>query len=1054
MSNTLSILKNIFAEVLLCPENELNIDKPYVDMGVDSILAIQISKYIQIKLGYEVLPSELYNFLSINDLTEYLNLKVKDSNKVDYNNLLVLPKNTNKTLDDDLTEDKIAIIGIAGRFPGADNVNEYWDNLLNGISSVTKSLRWNNSNEVYKGGFIKKAKDFDADFFNISPREALLMDPQQRLLLEISWQAFEDAGLSIDRLSGSNCGVFTTSLPGDYKYKLYGQELAYSSFSFLGNAAAVVAGRISHFFNLKGPSLNIDTACSSSLVSIYLAANHLKNNLCDTALVGASSIFTTPEIFKLADSSKILSKTGLCHTFDEKADGFVPSEVVACVVLCRLSDALRNGKQVYAIIEGVEVNHDGYTNGLMSPSSAAQQQLIVSTYQKHKIHTSKIGYIEAHGTGTKLGDPIEVNALREAFENCGEEYSSFIGSSKTNIGHSLVSSGMASLLKVIMSFKHEIIPPHLNYINLNSQIKLGCFKINSKPEKWPSHKEFAAISAFGFSGTNAHLVLSKVAKTHLNEDIIQIKPYLFIFTAKTTVSLINLLKSYLPFLKSKTERDLGNISYSLSYLLTRLEQRFVTVAETINELCQNILDFLEKSTSYYKLPANMIPKEELLNNLANHHQFDNYKLRSTLENVGFYMQSAEIISLDKLYGPGFKKVSLPEYSFSSKPFWLEEENNISDNEVVSLSELSNHTKQKTLVYSKEEIVTVIKQKLADLLEHRIENISDLKPLTDYGVDSLVALQLLEPFTKSCGPMSPNVVFEYNNISSLADHLINCSFDQKAGNVLTNKGNLVLQKKLNILGGKRKLQVQNEQVIEWWIFGQTNDFPLLLLPPLNTLAHVWIQQIRYFCKKNFQVFIPHYPGHGESGFIENNLEQIARNLLESFYSITTTRRNKFSIVGWSLGGCISLHLSHMAPEQIEKMVLVNTAAKFNEDLFAQSTKLRSELLEQQYYLESLYNEQTQNPVDHISAGCSLEILKHYYSQLQIFDMLAILPSLKTKTLVVYGDQDSVINAEAINGLRTIPNNAFKNFINDGHFVPLSSPYIFNKMLESFFIARSE
>jgi acyl transferase domain-containing protein/acyl carrier protein len=629
----LSTLIDIFAEVLLCPKEDLSLDKAYVDMGVDSILAIHITKLIKSKLDIELLSSDLYNFLSINHLAKHLST-YQEHKQSDTFIETTSNSHLGKTTSN-INNEKIAIIGIAGRFPGADNVDQYWQNLINGKNSITTTQRWSHlSNKEYRAGFLNNIENFDAELFNISPKEAILMDPQQRLLMEVTWEALIDAGLSLEDLNGSNCGVFTTSLPGDYKYNLSEKGQSLNTFSFLGNAVSVLSGRISHFFNLKGPSIYIDTACSSSLIAIDLAIKHLQDLSCDIAIVGASCIFSTPELFDLAEASNLISKSGLCHTFDHKADGFIPAETVGCLVLRRLSDAKKNQQQIYAVIEGHKTNHDGSTNGLMSPNSNSQKELIITTYQKNDIDISKIGYIEAHGTGTAVGDPIETKALTEGFEKLNKNYNSFLGSSKTNIGHALVSSGIASVIKVLLIFKHSTIPPHLHFTALNPQISLGNFKINTVQQNWPADKDLAAISAFGFSGTNAHIVLRKVESISKN---------------------------------------------------------------------------------------------------SNHN-----------------------------------KTSLPFNHFNSKPFWIKGKDKRADPTLI----LDNN---KPIVELKNQyadidiIINIIKEKLSSILGYNLSDISEDKNLNSFGIDSIIALQLLEPFKKEFGEINSNIIFDSKNIKELAEH---------------------------------------------------------------------------------------------------------------------------------------------------------------------------------------------------------------------------------------------------------------------------------------------
>ncbi|AWN81558.1 alpha/beta fold hydrolase [Candidatus Cardinium hertigii] len=1025
-------LKNIFAAVLLCSEEELMLDRPYIDMGVDSILAIQIAKLIKIKLGYEIFSSDLYNFTSINDLAIHMErLKASEQTHSSKGNNFKPNKKENK--------EKIAIIGISGRFPGAASPNEYWENLIHSKCSITNGNRWDGfTDKKYKGGFLENITHFDSNFFNISPREAALMDPQQRILMEVAWEAFEDAGLTKEALNDSKCGVFTTSLPGDYKNNTQDNKKIYNNFSFLGNAVSVNAGRISYFFNLKAPSINIDTACSSSLVAIDLAIKYLESGICDTALIGASCIFSTPELFKLAKNSNLLSKSGLCYSFDERADGFVPAETVSCIVLKKISDAIRDRHRIYGIMEAIGVNHDGYTNGLMSPNVDAQKELITSIYRGHEINLSELGYVEAHGTGTAIGDPLEIKALKESFEQLSD-YKCYIGSSKANIGHALVASALASIIKIVLSFKHNTIPPQINFANLNPEIKLGAFKINTNVVKWPKEKNLAAISAFGFSGTNAHLVLRKPEQINLNK-IDTIRPYIFLFSAKNKRQLEKLLHSYKIFLSGIEDQELACLSYSLNCSLTHFPNKFVSIAETKEQLLENINIFLNDKhncsiNTYQKPPYS---KEEVMYRLTSN-ELTGKELYKYLAYIAYFLMHEEKITLQALYPNFVHNISLPSYPFCREYSWIGQDGSFHNTET---SIKKNDAIEAYIDDNKWCVVDKLKTRLSDILGYKVEAISSDQPLQSFGIDSIVALQLLDIFQEEYGAVNPQIILTSNNLNELAENLEKL----KKKNQSKPQLELNISNTTKIFSKEFAYNTILQDGIEWFIFGENNRNTIVFLPPLNTLAHVWIQQLRFFLKGNNTIYIPHYPGHGNSLFKEPDLENLVLSIFKSFEAIAG-KYKKFDLLGWSLGGCIAIILSLVSP-RVQNLILINTSAKFDNDIFAQSITLREALLYHQNYLQDLFDFSAQNIIDYISAGCSLEVLKYYYNRLQEFDATPKLSSLNVRCMIVYGENDPVINLHDINRLNFIRDSKIISFENEGHFIPLTAPFKFNRLIKNF------
>jgi acyl transferase domain-containing protein/acyl carrier protein len=424
----------------------------------------------------------------------------------------------------------IAIVGVGCRYPGGiESPEGLWRVVRDGVDAVTEvpADRWDvdafydsDANAPGKmltrrGGFLTQVDQFDAQFFGISPREALTLDPQQRLLLETSYEALERAGIAANRLNGSLTGVFVGITTSDYAQLLRrsgaGDGDVYSATGVALNAAA---GRIAFNLGLQGPCVALDTACSSSLVAVHLACQSLRSGECNLALAGGVNVVLLPDAMVLFSKWGMLAPDGACKTFDAAANGFVRAEGCAVFALKRLADAVAAQDPILAVIRGSAVNSDGRSSGLTVPNGQAQRVVLRSSLATPQLEAAAVDYVEAHGTGTPLGDPIEVEALGAVMGRGRDpKHPLFIGSIKTNLGHTEAASGVAGLLKVVMALRHEVIPPHLHFSTPNPDIPWSDlpFIVPTKPVPWPRRAEprRAGVGSFGFSGTNAHLIVEE-----------------------------------------------------------------------------------------------------------------------------------------------------------------------------------------------------------------------------------------------------------------------------------------------------------------------------------------------------------------------------------------------------------------------------------------------------------------------------------------------------------------------------------------------------------------
>jgi len=493
----------------------------------------------------------------------------------------------------------IAIVGLSCRFPGADSPDQYWRLLADGVDAITEvpAERWDIARyfdpdpdargKMYTrhGGFLQNVAGFDSWFFRISPREAQSLDPQHRLLLEVAWEAFEDAGMAADSLRGSDTGVFVGITTNDYAQLLMRQDRELDAFFFTGNPTNAAAGRLAYSFGLSGPALSIDTACSSSLVSVHQACASLRAGECRSALAGGVNLVLTPENTIAVCKTRALSPEGRCKTFDRSADGFVRSEGCGLVVLKRLSDAIADGDPIRAVIRGSAVNQDGASGGFTVPNGQAQQAVIRRALGT--IAPSEIDYLEAHGTGTPLGDPIEVTAAAAVLSKDREASRPlYIGSVKTNIGHCEAAAGVAALIKTVLAVEHAEIPAHLHFQEPNPLIPWDTLavRVPSVATPWPttSHPRRAGVSAFGASGTNAHVVIEQAPGTPVSARTTDRSHHVLVLSAKRRDALTELIARYRERLQAG-DVNLADVCYSAAAGRAHHPHRIAVVARSTEE---------------------------------------------------------------------------------------------------------------------------------------------------------------------------------------------------------------------------------------------------------------------------------------------------------------------------------------------------------------------------------------------------------------------------------------------------------------------------------------
>ncbi|MDV3347374.1 SDR family NAD(P)-dependent oxidoreductase [Leptothoe sp. LEGE 181152] len=587
------------------------------DMGIDSLMILELNNRLQACLGCQLSATDLFDYNTLDDLVNYL---VQDVLQWSEDNLENQRQTSAETSRRDVaasdgaahySTEPIAIIGLGCRFPQSTNPADFWQLLEQGIDAVTEVPvdRWDIEQyydpdpdvpgKMYTryGSFLSDVDQFDATFFKISPREARSLDPQHRLLLEVCWESLEDAGVSPISLKGTQTGVFIGMMTHDYG-QLAAQTVDVHTGS--GNGAPLAAGRIAYTLGLNGPTLTVETACSSSLVACHLACQSLRNQESNLALVGGVNLMLTPEMSVLEAQAQMNSPDGRCKTFDNSADGYGRGEGCGIVVLKRLSDAQADGDQILALVRGSAVNHDGSSSGLTVPNGLAQKTLIEQALINANVQATQVDYVECHGTGTALGDPIEINSLVKAYGKHRDQFSPImIGSVKTNIGHTEGAAGIAGLIKVILSLQHEKIPPHLHLKQPNQRIAWDEIPVvvPTTIQSWQRGEKFrlAGVSSFGLSGTNVHVIVEEAPDTVPVSESMERPWHILTLAAKTERALQDLVGQYETYINHRPELTLSDICYTVNTGRAHFKYRLAVAGTSLVEVSDQLKQLRESN---------------------------------------------------------------------------------------------------------------------------------------------------------------------------------------------------------------------------------------------------------------------------------------------------------------------------------------------------------------------------------------------------------------------------------------------------------------------------
>ena len=728
------------AAVLKAPPKDLDIRESLGDFGFDSISLKILADRLGETYGIELPPSIFFAHSTIESLAGYLmdtaeaEIRNRSGSKASAFQVTgarkaraVVVEEKPMTVSQGSAE-PMAVIGMHGIFPGSKNPAELWKHLESGEDLITQvpKNRWNwedvmgdpieskDRTNAKWGGFIEDVDAFDPLFFRISPREAAMMDPQHRLFLETVWKTIEDAAIPSSTLSGRDLGVFVGVQFNDYEQLLTARRTSGAQMA-TGNARTMIANRVSYFMNWHGPSESIDTACSSSLVAVHRAIQSIPSGECDMAVAGGVSLLLSPGTLIGADQLGVLSPEGRCRTFDASADGYVKGEGVAAVLLKPLKQAIRDRDHIYAVIRGSAVNHGGKANSLTAPNSESQAALLVSAYESASIGPESVTYMELHGTGTELGDPVEIEGIKKAFERlaaktgmplktgyCG------LGSVKTHIGHMEPAAGIAGLFKVILSMKHGKLPGTLHLKRLNPYIHLENtpFYIVEKTVPWKLLSDGnggrmprrAGISSFGFGGANAHVVVEEFddgkkqstegMESELKAECSKLKgePQLIVLSAKNEDRLKAYAEKLLEFVKSAFSFELSafslpDIAYTLQTGREAMEERLAVIAGSLEDLRDRLGMFAAGKEHDTGIFRGRVGEEAS----GSSPEMDEGSFRTF---VGNALKNKALDKLARLWVAGWdvnwrelhtdpkpKRIPLPTYPFVKERYWMSGKSN-------------------------------------------------------------------------------------------------------------------------------------------------------------------------------------------------------------------------------------------------------------------------------------------------------------------------------------------------------------------------------------------
>ena len=706
-------LKDHIGKLLKISQDRLDVDANLADFGFDSISLAELAALLTDYYGIEITPVLFFGYPTLEKLTQYFlqahQEVIQEFYSEDVTEQMISPMGSAaaaafkqqepgrsgfaaRSISQSILE-PIAVIGMSGRFPNADTVEEFWNNLKEGKECITEvpANRWDwreyygsSHDEAGKskskwGGFISDIDRFDPLFFEISPKEAELMDPRQRVFLEEAWHAVEDAGYMGERIRGTSCGVYVGVEEGEYGY-LSGNKGQINS-----NQNATLSARIAYALDLKGPNLSLTAACSSGLVAIHQACQALRLGECEMALAGGVSLLMSPMPYIGLSEFDMLSPDGKSYVFDQRANGLVPSEAVAVVLLKPLSKAILDEDHIYGCIKASGVNYDGKTNGITAPNLLRQAQLIEDIYDKYDIDPDNIQYVMSHSVGSKLGDSIEVQALSNAFgKYTDKKQYCVLGSVKPSIGHTFAASGVVSLISILMAMKYETIPALCNYETNNEYINFAesPFTLYRENQIWEMKNQqprLGTVSTTGISGTNAHAVVEEyipeTAMTGEQSPINKSNPILFVLSARSEEQLKNYSERMRNWITLQEDLNLADMAYTLQVGREAMNYRLAFLSDSRESLLRTLKEYSDNNSSAGLLTAQVKKSKD---GVAVFERDEDAKtLLQAWISKGKLNKVAELwvkglnIDWNQLYGSVKpRRISLPTYPFAGERYWI------------------------------------------------------------------------------------------------------------------------------------------------------------------------------------------------------------------------------------------------------------------------------------------------------------------------------------------------------------------------------------------------
>ncbi len=808
-------LKEMVAKILKISKDKLDMEKNLADFGFDSISLADFASLLTSYYGFEIVPGVFYGHSTLEKLVQYFLTEHNEAIRELYSENEWVQDTPQKVQAPAATAEvehpkkrrftekrafqsaaePIAVIGMSGRFPSADNVEELWEKIKSGKECISEipADRWNweefckdFTDELVevrcnRGGFVSGIDRFDPLFFNISPKEAEAMDPKQRLFLEEAWHTLEDAGYMGERIKGKSCGVYVGVEESEYGY------LSGRSGSINSNQNATLSARIAYTLDLRGPNLALTAACSSGLVAIHQACQALRQGECEMVLAGGVSLMISPAVYVGLSKADMLSPDGESYVFDRRANGLVPGEAAAAVLLKPLSKAIADKDYIYGCIKASGVNYSGKTNGITAPSPVAQAELLEDTYKKYNIQPENIQFVLAHSVGSKLGDCIEVQALTSAFRKyTHQKQYCAIGSLKPLIGHTFAASGVVSLIGMLMAMKNKAIPALHNYESNNEYINFleSPFTVNKENMEWTvknGQPRLGVISTTGISGTNAHAVIEEYTCSFSEADNTQAaaSPQIVVFSARNQDRLQAVVQRVCEFVERRQEISLSDLAYTLQVGREPMEQRMAMLASSRDEMIRGMREYLssckEGEASIPIFTGNLTGGSTGVRSIL-FGKLEGIMLQALLsekdmEKIALFWTQGGRIPWELLHeGEKVQRIPIPAYPFEKRRCWVE-------------SKAQRRAAPEQSKQADDAAAGGFSGAVSDSLSSRITGIisgilglvpGELNldmPLERYGIDSIIQMQLIQQLqAKIDASVNPAMLRESRTIQDIINAL--------------------------------------------------------------------------------------------------------------------------------------------------------------------------------------------------------------------------------------------------------------------------------------------